>query len=656
MQYEIRVWKNQEKMPTDIKASSAKNKIAAEGNSALKGAKRGNPDILIDTTVLGENAITTAGVTFSIVTVKNSEGKETKVRTVKMYIKGNLYLPLENTSTSEENKKRDTLHLSKWAAAKPTDSDVSQEPYYRSVILSIITKAGDFRLISATNMYVESYSEDYEKGEFGTFELTLSQMADLVAREQLPATKLKVDGPASMNEDSENEIDKGIATAAAVATTAAAAKTVKDVGNVKKADDKKSDKKVIALVNAPNAPAKKKKAADTNKKAPSNKKVSLPETEKSQGDKIKAAPKKSKEDLKATAPKKSKENLKATSQQKIDAVKTAKKDPKKEFETLEKKYLPLIKKNPEELQKYNKATPAEKLKMLEDKKATFDDMQNNYLLLLKKDPKKYEQYAKANTATKFRMLEKAKQSSETPTIKSKPTKTKPEKIALAENKPAEDKPKKSKTKKSKPAENKSAEDKTKETKAKKSKSKKDKPEENLLTGLIAGIFKEDKPEKDKSKKDKSKKDKPKKNKSKKTKSDENKPEETLLVENNPDENNPDENKPEEITPEKNEPAENELAENELEKNQPEENQSEENQPEENQPEENQPEETESEETESEETESEENQPEENQPEENQSEENQPEENQSEENNTNTSLSGANLNDMLDNAVKEKNGN
>lgn len=39
--------KNQEKMPTDIKASFAKNKIAAEGNSALKGAKRGSPDILI---------------------------------------------------------------------------------------------------------------------------------------------------------------------------------------------------------------------------------------------------------------------------------------------------------------------------------------------------------------------------------------------------------------------------------------------------------------------------------------------------------------------------------------------------------------------------------------------------------------------------------
>ena len=48
MQYEIRVWKDQAKMPKDVKASSAKNKIAAEGessNAALKGAKRGNPDI-----------------------------------------------------------------------------------------------------------------------------------------------------------------------------------------------------------------------------------------------------------------------------------------------------------------------------------------------------------------------------------------------------------------------------------------------------------------------------------------------------------------------------------------------------------------------------------------------------------------------------------
>ena len=84
--------------------------------------------------------------------------------------------------------------MSKWAAAKPEDNEVGEEPYYRAVILSILTKAGDFRVISAKNMYVTSYNETYDDGEFGTFELSLAQKVDLNAQQE---TTLVVDGLAT---------------------------------------------------------------------------------------------------------------------------------------------------------------------------------------------------------------------------------------------------------------------------------------------------------------------------------------------------------------------------------------------------------------------------------------------------------------------------
>ena len=54
----------------------------------------------------------------------------------------------------------------------------------------------------------------------------------------------------------------------------------------------------MALVTSENAPAKKKKVTEPNKKIPSNKKPPLPETEKLKGDKVKSDPKKPKENLK----------------------------------------------------------------------------------------------------------------------------------------------------------------------------------------------------------------------------------------------------------------------------------------------------------------------------------------------------------------------
>lgn len=157
-----------------------------------------------------------------------------------MKLKGTLYLPPDESlrdaakkvaglGSGEENKKRNTLHLSKWAAAKPEDNEVGEEPYYRAVILSILTKAGDFRVISAKNMYVTSYNETYDDGEFGTFELSLAQKVDLNAQQQggQQETTLVVDGLATEKFDKIGAIMSGIAKAtAAVAGTAAVASAI----------------------------------------------------------------------------------------------------------------------------------------------------------------------------------------------------------------------------------------------------------------------------------------------------------------------------------------------------------------------------------------------------------------------------------------------
>ena len=198
MKYEFRVWKDAKKMPTTFEPKEAANRLE-EIVSVIgrNGGNNANPDILIDADGANQSPITAADVSYSIGEIE--EGDATKeIRVISMHIKGNLYLPLNSNARLEalqtaagsimgnkasENKLRDTLLLSKWAEVKPDAAD----GYYRGVLLSVLTKAGDFRLISANNMYVESYSEDYTEGEFGTFELKLAQKND-------PQSKFKVDG------------------------------------------------------------------------------------------------------------------------------------------------------------------------------------------------------------------------------------------------------------------------------------------------------------------------------------------------------------------------------------------------------------------------------------------------------------------------------
>ena len=234
MNYELRVWNDAAKMP-QIKPQKAKDRLDAI-KGAIQTAKDvaggnwgnaddGNPDILIDTKSDDEGAIVSAKVSFFKVNIRrksyvpdisnvNALGaqavpnaarmrilqnySEATRLLIKMEIKGNLYLPLKGNvaeaaksmvgNQDNELKKKDTLLLSKWAEVS-ADAD-REKHYYRGVVLSILTKAGDFRVVTANNMYVESYVEDYTEGEFGVFELILAQREDA-------NSEFKVDGLSS---------------------------------------------------------------------------------------------------------------------------------------------------------------------------------------------------------------------------------------------------------------------------------------------------------------------------------------------------------------------------------------------------------------------------------------------------------------------------
>ena len=233
MEYELRDWNDATKMP-NIEPQKAGGRLGAI-KDAIKAAKDaaagnveddyGNPDILIDNKTRSlEMSITSAKISFFLSgkakgselskflgMLKNeykdkdefhealfkkikktfpdlemkydSDGK--KVRRLRMEIEGNLYLPLERSGMdkaaksiigdkSDENEKRDTLLLWQWAILTKKDAE-----YYRGVALSILTKAGDYRIIIANNMCVDSYAEHFDKDTmYGTFELTLVQRPD----------------------------------------------------------------------------------------------------------------------------------------------------------------------------------------------------------------------------------------------------------------------------------------------------------------------------------------------------------------------------------------------------------------------------------------------------------------------------------------------
>ena len=228
MNYEFRVWNNQKSMPK-VKAEKASNRLEAMKNAILDQRDKGDPDILIDTKGSGEGAIESIDISFYNIDTDelvadddDADIRYVQKRFIKMTIKGNLYLPPDTSLTDavkglagigkdkgDENKLRDLRLLSNWAASKPDNLD-ENEPYYRGIIVWIMTKAGDFRVITANNMYVQSYCEDYSSGEMGTFELELQQKID-------DNSKFSVDGLSSEPASLLSKIGKVVDAAAKVA-------------------------------------------------------------------------------------------------------------------------------------------------------------------------------------------------------------------------------------------------------------------------------------------------------------------------------------------------------------------------------------------------------------------------------------------------------
>ena len=205
------IWKDSTKM-ADIepkekaeKDTQLFNSIATKANNNHQAANAAdyNPDMLIDKDGAGDDAIKSADIAFETKTVKlNSISKN--IRIVKIRITGQLYLPMrgDKNERSEnihgkqdvENAKKNTLRLSEWAQLQP---DAKQDDgYYRGIVILVITKAGDFRVISANNVYVENYKEDYSSGEFGAFEIHLAQRADVTSEVKIKGLDEKSDAVA----------------------------------------------------------------------------------------------------------------------------------------------------------------------------------------------------------------------------------------------------------------------------------------------------------------------------------------------------------------------------------------------------------------------------------------------------------------------------
>ena len=251
MKYEIKIWYDPSQM-LDIEPQKAANLLQSMANAARTAIGRGdnktNPDILIDQNAGGEDAIQSVAISYitkDVETIHNNTGlnirglvdnnnvvttTKKKVRVIKIDIKGNLYLPLEEDGLTEnakkllgvskgyENKIRNTLLLSKWASVLPEND--AREHFYRGIVINIITKAGDFRVITAKKVYVDSYTENYDEGEFGTFTMSLIEKVD-------SNEDFKVDGLGYEKPSLLDKVKKGIATAGVVvAGVGAAGKTV----------------------------------------------------------------------------------------------------------------------------------------------------------------------------------------------------------------------------------------------------------------------------------------------------------------------------------------------------------------------------------------------------------------------------------------------
>ena len=201
MIYEIKVWKDETKMPDPEPKEEKSNltKLVKNAQNAVNnpvaavvGGGGGNPDnadIIINKDGAGDDVIKTVRVFTELKKIGTEEFSK-KIKIINVTIKGNLYLPLVEGGVTSAIKslanqaatpieQQNTLRLFEWAQIQPDAQ--KKEGYYRGLLINVKTKAGDFRVIRANNIYVESYSENYDEGEFGTFEMNLTQRADVTS-------------------------------------------------------------------------------------------------------------------------------------------------------------------------------------------------------------------------------------------------------------------------------------------------------------------------------------------------------------------------------------------------------------------------------------------------------------------------------------------
>lgn len=364
MNYEFRVWNKADKMPKpdDMVPRKAKGLLdgindaistvdRATGNRALKGGTD-NPDILIDAKC-GEDVISTADIAFTSASIKEGDAEHLR-RFVEMEISGNLYLPLDTEledaakdmvgiGEGDANKKRDTLLLSKWAAVQPASANSANgaadgsDNYYRGVILYVMTKAGDFRLIAANNVYVEEYSETYHEGEFGTFHIKLKQKID--ATSTFYVKGLGFEKPSMLA-----KVGK------AVTAVAGAAATVAVVGaGVVKATTETVEK----FTGETDATRKLKGLSDITS--------NVVNTTKNATSFVKNAKNKNFDKLSEDV-----DNLSKSSNELIQKSKLVHENEALTLEEMENSYLDVVKKDPKNYQKYKEASDEDKRKMLND--------------------------------------------------------------------------------------------------------------------------------------------------------------------------------------------------------------------------------------------------------------------------------------------------
>lgn len=398
MKYEFRVWNDKAQMPKTFTPRKAKGLLeginsaindanAVAARAGVPGAQNAqndnpfkNPNILIDAKC-GEDVITSVNVTFSTSTIEEGEVKTTK-RLIEIDMSGNLYLPLDTgledaakdmvgLTKGASNKLRDTLLLSKWAAVKPEEANAQQnagagagagagavaaaagqaqeapQTYYRAVLLCIMTKAGDFRMIAADNVYVDEYTETYHEGEFGTFKIKLKQKIDATSTFTITGLgyeKLSLLGKIGKAVEATAKVAAVVGTTAAVAGTVVKATTE----TVEKFTGETAATRKLKGISAATAAA-----GNTTKNASSL----ATNIRKKQYDKLA-------DDT---------TNLSKSGNELVQTSKAAHGNAAIPLKEMEDNYLAVLKKDPKDYEKYKAANDSEKRKMLEEASAKMRD-------------------------------------------------------------------------------------------------------------------------------------------------------------------------------------------------------------------------------------------------------------------------------------------